>query len=74
MFVNHQIHQGLSAYFQIDFYHFSVCLSVLLSLDRFCQYDSVTTVQDIVMKLYSCVVEIKASDEFEDRCGLTHEY
>lgn len=39
-----------------------------LSMNRFCQHDSVTTVQ-IVTKLYRCVVEITVKAEFKDGCG-----
>ena len=44
-------------------------LYVCLSLVRFCQSNSIATVQDAVMKLYRCVVEMKMKVEFEDGCG-----
>lgn len=38
-------------------------------MDRFCQRNNVTTVQDAVTKLYKCVVEIKMKAHVEDGCG-----
>lgn len=40
------------------------------SVYRFCHCDSVSTVQDTVMKLYGSVVEIKMKARFEDGCGV----
>ena len=49
-------------------------MSVCLSVDRFCQRDSETSVQEAVTKHYRYVVEIKMKAKFEGRCGPTHEY
>lgn len=60
-----------------------ICLSVGLPASRFLQHTivlqkstritvasrCVKTVQDTVMTIYWCVVEIKTMGEFEDRCG-----
>ena len=54
-------HRDGFEYFGRRSYSMSVCLSV----DGFCQYDGVATVQDAVMKLYRCVVDIKIKVEFE---------
>ena len=37
-----------------------------LSVDTFCQHNSMSTVQDTASKLYRCVVEIKIKAEFKD--------
>lgn len=47
-----------------------LCPSVLLSVEGFYSCDTLTTVQDAVMKLYRCgVVEIKMTVKFKDGCG-----
>ena len=43
------------------------CLYVWLSTEL-CQHYSVSTVQDVVTKLYRSVTEIKLNDEFEVGC------
>ena len=40
----------------------SFCLSVLV---RFCESDSIVTVQDAITKLFRCVVEIKMKEKVE---------
>lgn len=45
---------------------FSSLTGVYMSVDRFYQRDSVTTVQDAVLNLYRCVVEINTKARFED--------
>ena len=49
--------------------YFGRCLSVCLSVDRFCQCYSVATVQDADTQLSRCVLEIKMKAKFEDECG-----
>ena len=40
-----------------------------MSVDTFCQCNSVAMVQDAATKLYRCVVEILMKDKFENGCG-----
>ena len=42
-----------------------------LSVNRSCQRNNVTAMQDTVMKLYGRVVENKMKDKFVDGCGLS---
>ena len=51
-----------------------ICPSVRLLQTDFCQGDGIPSVQDAVMKLDRCVVEIKMKAEFKDGCGLTREH
>ncbi len=51
----------------------NICVYVCLSVDRFCKYNNITNMQDAVMKLYKCVVEIKIKAEFKDGCVMIHE-
>lgn len=52
----------------------SILQGVYLSnVDRFCQRDSITAVQDANTKLCRCV-GIKIKTELEHECGTTHEY
>lgn len=49
--------------------YMSVCLC-----EQIRQHNSITTVQDAIMKLYSGAAGIKMKAEFKDGCGPTHEY
>lgn len=40
------------------------------SVDRFCHCDSITTMQDAVLKLYRCVVEVKKKTKKTSRLSL----
>lgn len=51
-----------------------VYMSVHLSGDRVCQRDSVTTIEDAVLKFHRREVEIRLKAEFKDGGGLTYEY
>ena len=44
-----------------------VCLSVFLSVDRFCQHNSISSVQDVVTKLYRCIAAIKMKAMVKER-------
>ena len=51
----------------VDVMHFSIFILTLV--DRCCQCDRVTTVQDAVMKLHRCVVQMKMKANWELGCG-----
>lgn len=52
----------------------SVCDYLCLSVVRICHRDSITTLQDAVVKVYRCVAGIKMKDEFRGDWGKTPQF
>lgn len=64
-------HPEDTCYSRSSFEQLARCLYVCLCVDRFCQRDSITTVQDALMNLYRRVSDFTMK---ADGCGLSREY